>query len=116
MSILIKGMSIPASCGFCPLRHTTDDGDECYVGAESTEYQKRPDDCPLVYVQPHGDLIDRVELWVEINRICDRRDAGIITDLACLQQILSVVRHAPTIIPAKSITAEEARNDKQGSV
>lgn len=53
-----------------------------------------------VPVPPHGDLIDRAELWVEINKICDRRDAGIITDLTCLQQILSALRHAPTIIPA----------------
>ena len=52
-------------------------------------------------VPAHGDLIDRAELWVEINKICDRRDAGIITDLTCLQQILSALRHAPTIIPAE---------------
>lgn len=52
-------------------------------------------------VQPHGRLIDEAALWVEINKICDRRDAGIITDLTCLQQILSALRHAPTIIPAE---------------
>lgn len=56
----------------------------------------------FVYVEvpPHGDSIDRAVLWVEINKICDRRDAGIISDLTCLQQLLSSVRHAPTIIPA----------------
>lgn len=53
-----------------------------------------------VPVPPHGALIDANALWVEINKICDRRDAGIITDLTCLQQILSALRHAPTIIPA----------------
>ena len=52
-------------------------------------------------VQLHGRLIDTGALWVKINKICDRRDAGIITDLTCLQQILSAVRHAPTIIPAE---------------
>ena len=65
-----------------------------------------------VPVPPHGELIDRAELWVEINKICDRRDAGIITDLTCVQQILSALRHAPTVIPAQSITAEEEKNDK----
>lgn len=50
---------------------------------------------------PHGRLGDEDALWVEINKICDRRDAGIITDLTCLQQLLSAVRHAPTIIPAE---------------
>ena len=54
-----------------------------------------------VPVPPHGDSIDRAALWVEINKICDRRDAGIISDLTCLQQILSALRHAPTIIPAE---------------
>ena len=47
-----------------------------------------------------GALVDRAALWVEICKICDRRDAGLITDLTCLQQIMSTLRHAPTIIPA----------------
>lgn len=55
----------------------------------------------VVPVPPHGRLVDTAVLWVEVNKICDRRDAGIITDLTCLQQILSALRHAPTIIPAE---------------
>ena len=58
MGIYIKGMEMPKSCGYCPLRHEARDGDECYLGASLTEYQKRPDDCPLVPVPPHGRLID----------------------------------------------------------
>ena len=57
-------------------------------------------ECGAVPVPDHGDLIDRDALWKKINRICDRRDAGIISDLTCLQQILSAVRHMPAIIPA----------------
>ena len=53
-----------------------------------------------VPVPPHGRLTDVDAIWREINKICDRRDAGIISDLTCLQQLLSAVRHAPTIIPA----------------
>jgi len=52
-------------------------------------------------VPPHGRLGDLDELWVEINTICDRRDAGIISDLTCLQQILSAIRHIPTIVQAE---------------
>ena len=52
-------------------------------------------------VPPHGRLGDLDELWVEINTICDRRDAGIISDLTCLQQILSAIRHIPTIVKAE---------------
>lgn len=104
MSILIKGMKMPI------------DGNETIIRIQ-------PDGTVLdqyghhlvitaIPVQSHGALIDRTELWAEINKICDRRDAGIITDLACLQQILSALRHAPTIIPVESITAEEEKNDK----
>ena len=64
MDILIKGMEMPTSCGYCPLRHEAKDGDECYLGASLTEYQKRPDDCPLVSIPPHGRLIDEDELNV----------------------------------------------------
>lgn len=105
MYILIKGMKIETSCEACRLCGGIADTDYgpcawCEVDGKARDAYTRQD-CPLVPVPPHGDLIDRVELWVEINRICDRRDAGIITDLACLQQILSVVRHAHTIIPAE---------------
>lgn len=58
--ILIRGMEMPKSCGYCPLRHEARDGDECYLGASMTEYQKRPDDCPLVPIPPHGDLVDLI--------------------------------------------------------
>ena len=58
MGVYLPNMEMPTSCGYCPLRHEARDGDECYLGASLTEYQKRPDDCPLVPVPPHGDLID----------------------------------------------------------
>ena len=110
--ILIKGMEMPKSCYACMFFAQTDywnKEDE----ADILSYCKRTGEktwesvngylpnCPLVPVPPYGDLIDRAELWVEINKICDRRDAGIITDLTCLQQILSALRHAPTIILAE---------------
>ena len=112
MSILLKGMEMPKSCIACHLN----------FGEKRPEYgltiycpysdgviswrdkafdNGRLASCGIIPVPPHGRLIDNTELWVEINKICDRRDAGIITDLACLQQILSAVRHAPTIIPAE---------------
>lgn len=104
MSILINGMEMPI------------DGNETIIRIQ-------PDGTVLdqyghhlaitaIPVPPHDALIDEAELWVEINKIYDRRDAGIITDLTCLQQILSAIRHAPTVIPAESITAEEEKNDK----
>lgn len=105
MSVLIKGMDMPERCWDCDLCY------DCFycrllevrfIDREDFEPgERRLSDCPLVLVSPHGALIDREELLVEINKICDRRDAGIITDLTCVQQILSALRHAPTIIPAE---------------
>ena len=68
MGVYIKNMEMPTSCGFCVFEQETGDGCECYVNGCLTEYQKRPDDCPLVPVPPHGDLIDRDTLreeWLE---------------------------------------------------
>lgn len=56
--------------------------------------------CDAISVPNHGRCIDSDALWVEINKICDRRDAGIISDLICINQLLSAIRHASTIIPA----------------
>ena len=109
--VLIKGFKMPENCWSCPCLHTSEHyvGDDkivqkhtCLRTGESTYeyligYLKN---CPIFEILPHGRLIDADALWVEINNICDSRDAGIITDLTCIQQILSALRHAPTIIPA----------------
>lgn len=93
MSVLIKGMEMPTSCGYCPVRHEAREGDECYLGASLTEYQKRPDDCPLVSVPPHGDLIDRDAL---INE-CMKEDSFL------AELLFRKVSNAPTIIPAEEV-------------
>lgn len=103
MGVYIPGMEMPTRC--CDCKMYVEDIYCCHLLHREIENPWADDgvesDCPLIPVPPHGDLIDRAELWVEINKICDRRDAGIITDLDCLQQILSAVRHAPTIIEAE---------------
>ena len=103
-------MEMPTSCGdcrFCGGIADTDCGPcaRCDVDGKARVADTRQD-CPLVPVPPHGRTIDAAALWVEINKICDRRDAGIITDLTCVQQLLSAVRHAPTIIPAEPLNEE----------
>ena len=92
--VLIKGMTMPTSCGYCPLRHEARDGDECYLGASLTEYQKRPDDCPLVPIQSHGRLIDADALEAS----CFMGSSSFYTQ--------SDIDYAPTIIPA-----EEGKNE-----
>lgn len=111
MSILIKGMEMPKNCYVCPLCDYVSARCDAVIGTPYTptnRYDTRAEWCPLFPVPDHGRLIDADALWVEINKICDRRDAGIITDLTCLQQILSAVRHSPTIIEAEEAKEWEA--------
>ena len=112
MSILIKGMEMPKSCGYCPLRHEARDGDECYLGASLTEYQKRPEDCPLVPVPPHGRLIDADALMKEFEKAqrtmeqhgqeysCSFLSSSreISTEWYCVEDMLE---NAPTVIEAE---------------
>ena len=70
MSILIKGMEMPGCCGGCLFYGLESAGDGMYwdycryncVPIEDP-YTGRRSDCPLVYVPPHGDLIDRNKLY-----------------------------------------------------
>lgn len=104
MSVLIKGMEMPKSCGFCPLRHEARDGDECYLGASLTEYQKRPDNCPLVHVPPHGRLIDADALEHDFREDADEewnRFATPVNWSDAFDDVANIVADAPTIIPAE---------------
>ncbi len=71
MDILIKGMEMPENCGFCRLRHADiAHGDACSVKVGLwCEFYKRPDDCPLVLVQPHGRLVDADALMHKIEKV-----------------------------------------------
>ena len=101
MAILIKDMAMPKSCGYCPLRHEAKDGDECYLGASLTEYQKRPDDCPLVEIPQHGDLIDREALMDDIIGSMVFSGRNVPKEAAIVQKVLDIVGDANAIIPAE---------------
>ena len=103
--ILIKGMELPESCGMCDAQGLKNAvwhfGYGC-SGDIDDFANCPPTKCPLIPLpEKYGRLIDADATLLEINKICDRHDAGIISDLTCLQQLLSAVRHAPTIIPAE---------------
>ena len=59
MSVLIKGMEMPKSCVLCRMSeyHVTN---YCKITeAKILRNRDRNNDCPLIPVPPHGDLIDR---------------------------------------------------------
>lgn len=97
--IYIKSMEMPTSCGFCLFEKHTDDGYECCINGCLTEYQKRPDDCPLVPVPPHGRLIDADELDAAIRDEMD--ECGWDNASFVGYRVWGRVDEAPTIIPAE---------------
>lgn len=72
MGLYIKGMEMPTSCWFC---HFQDCGN-CVLNNHKVVdncimEDRRDDDCPLVPVPPHGDLIDRDALNTdEMIEVC----------------------------------------------
>lgn len=108
MSILINGMEIPTSCQKCPFL----DYEEGFCFASGTkgksgwyEFTLRPgeikdgrhDDCPLVNVPPHGDLIERKAVYLTDFEIAmcngDYKEG--------MKMLLKKIESAPTIIPAE---------------
>ena len=61
MGVYIQGMEMPKNCHSCPmcLMRFCQAGDRELSERETRPNPKRPEDCPLVPVPPHGDLIDR---------------------------------------------------------
>jgi len=59
MSVLIKGAKPPSGCAFCYFN----DDSKCALipgcNYDETNGWRRRDDCPLVELPDHGDLIDR---------------------------------------------------------
>lgn len=95
--ILIKGMEMPESCMLCPFCVEEADpanGEMCMVTGTLMPpcTRERLDNCPLVPVPPHGDLIERDKL----------REKEFIHDGDAYAVVMSRdIRNAPTIIEAE---------------
>ena len=94
MSILIKGMEMPTSCTACRFR----DGVWCraYPGRvvqDAYKSRTRDDDCPLIPVPPHGDLVDAQEQM----RLMQSCEYDTYDDY---NRAFDMLDNAPTIIPA----------------
>ena len=97
MSILITGMKMPRSCEYCRFSGVGGLMNErvvcMFTGANAyMNTAQYLDDCPLVEVPPHGDLIDRDKL----------REKEFIHDGDAYAVVMSRdIRNSPTIIPAE---------------
>ena len=71
MSVLIKGMQMPTTCGNCPVHKlwAEDDEAQCMIVRTLwTKYSERNPNCPLVPVPPHGRLIDADALMERFDK------------------------------------------------
>ena len=98
MSILIKGVEMPKSCGDCPCQQ--EEYGYCQVIEEEArfcDYKSRPEWCPLAPVPtPHGRLVDADAL---ILALMDRGVDDIQTD--DLHEISQTVWDAPTVVESE---------------
>lgn len=117
MSVLIRGMEMPKSCSvntclLCTLGYRTKDGytEWCrrpawqgggfrFVGMHGEE-NKRPDDCPLISIPPHGRLIDADELRRSHCLECSFYPDNCLGD-DCDADSVYHIDHAKTIIEAE---------------
>lgn len=101
MGVYIRGMEMPKDCIFCPMFHGA--WTMCSVLNKTTSVRGRPDDCPLVPVPPHYDLIDHNALKIAVM-YCDAE-----TRIDFLKHAMDCINKAPVVIPSDmpSFEAEE---------
>ena len=91
MSVYIEGMDLPTSCATCKLFG----GYGCpLIGTVTYALTRgeRHKDCPLIPVQPHGDLIERDALTISTAVPLDGKPYQYVH--------IDSIKGAPTIIPA----------------
>lgn len=102
MSVLVKGMEMPTSCGNCKAfvcykQWAGDIGDSfCGITKNDAKAKEKNADCPLIHVQPHGRLIDADKL-VDSFEPSDFWNSD--AEDNCFAAV-RIVHSAPTIIPA----------------
>lgn len=99
MGVYIK-MEMPENCALCPVW----DAGNCLVATEAVicEYTKRPFDCPLVPVPPHGRLIDADDFIKRIEGLVHQAKAdGYDFGAAWYTAFIRHIELAPTIIEAE---------------
>ena len=103
MSIIIKGLNMPKSCGGCEFNYCLEGGSyewwECVILHDDIkQFDTRRTDCPLVEIPtPHGRLIDGDKLSIEFENQC----AGECADCMFEERCVIIDRIAPTILEAE---------------
>ena len=104
MGIYIPGIYMPDSCDNCLICNRCEGN--CDISDADYLPNKRPDDCPLIELPPHGRLIDADAFAAKyiaalpggIDDLIDKSRAP--EFLSQIQALLMDIAEAPTIIPA----------------
>ena len=103
MDILIKNVELPKACysdvyseqGNCPFHFVAyQGGSHCSISECKCLKTKRPKECPLVELPPHGDLKDTNKILQWLNRICDEGQS------ISVGEIIDYIENAPTVLEA----------------
>lgn len=108
MGVYIKGMKMPASCYDCNCFIRDSDGSDycCLLMIDIENNNKRDDDCPLVPVPKHGQLIDADALMKMCGMATDCYDCpngehGWCKRSQDAANICEAIENAPTVITAE---------------
>ena len=94
--IYIRGMEMPKNCFLCKLSYLAGERLYCNVTYEEVLRAKIAQECPLISVPDHHDLIDKNDLKLALMNIKYEDNAR--KDLAA---VFREVNLAKTIIPAE---------------
>ena len=113
MSILIKGLTMPKSCGECIF----DVWGGCLINLNTEPKNKLTHSCPLIELTDHGDLIDKTDLMASLAdwQLSEAPEEGINWDSGrnvtshelqysiyrLLGDVYEEVRDEPVVIPAE---------------
>jgi len=92
MGVYVFDMKMPKNCGACKLRASC---------VHRIYLERRADYCPLVYVPPHGRLIDADALSSKLTDLAENewnQRTGT-TWAEAFEEVDGFIQDAPTIIP-----------------
>lgn len=106
MSVVIRGMGIPKTCGDCPCYETEEGFCRVTYDDVSCLQISKQGNCPLVELPAqHGRLIDAYELTIEILKLQKYRfsieDSEIFVSRKAVMQAIS---DNPTVIEAEEVS------------
>lgn len=108
MSILIKGIDMPKSCGECEFNYNLEGGSyewwECVILHDDiNQFDTRRTDCPLVEIPtPHGRLVDANDIKAKcINEVFESMGTVAITDPYPDDEWADDICDVPTILEAE---------------